>query len=56
MPSRYSLSRRLRTRMTDAIATIAAAYELPKLPKIEDVFSRAFLPAKPDRMLPAGTN
>jgi NitT/TauT family transport system substrate-binding protein len=43
-------------RMTDAIATIAAAYELPKLPKLEDVFSRAFLPAKADRMLPAVVN
>jgi len=43
-------------RMTDAIATIAAAYELPKLPKLDDVFSRAFLPAKADRMLPAVTN
>lgn len=43
-------------RMTDAIATIQAAYELPKSPKVEDVFSRAFLPPKADRMLPAMTN
>jgi NitT/TauT family transport system substrate-binding protein len=43
-------------RMGDAIATIVAAYELPKSPKIGDVFSRAFLPAKADRMLPAMAN
>jgi NitT/TauT family transport system substrate-binding protein len=43
-------------RMTDAIATIAAAYELPKSPAVADVFSRAFLPAKTERMLPAVTN
>jgi hypothetical protein len=29
---------------------------LPKLPKLEDVFCRAFLPAKADRMLPAVVN
>jgi NitT/TauT family transport system substrate-binding protein len=44
------------TRMTDAIATIAAAYELPKSPRVEDVFSRAFLPSKAERALPAATN
>jgi NitT/TauT family transport system substrate-binding protein len=43
-------------RMTDAIATIAAAYELPKSPTVADVFSRAFLPSKADRTLPAVTN
>jgi NitT/TauT family transport system substrate-binding protein len=43
-------------RMTDAIATIAAAYELPKSPAVADVFSRAFLPAKAERTLPAVTN
>jgi NitT/TauT family transport system substrate-binding protein len=43
-------------RMADAIATIAAAYELPKSPAVGEVFSRAFLPAKAERMLPAGTN
>jgi NitT/TauT family transport system substrate-binding protein len=43
-------------RMTDAIATIAAAYELPKSPAVADVFNRAFLPAKAERMLPAMTN
>jgi NitT/TauT family transport system substrate-binding protein len=43
-------------RMIDAIATIAAAYELPKSPAVADVFSRAFLPAKAERMLPAVTN
>jgi NitT/TauT family transport system substrate-binding protein len=43
-------------RMNDAIATIAAAYELPKSPGIDSVFSRAFLPPKADRALPAMTN
>lgn len=43
-------------RMSDAIATIAAAYELPRSPGIDAVFSRAFLPPKADRALPAMTN
>jgi NitT/TauT family transport system substrate-binding protein len=43
-------------RMSDAIATIAAAYELPRYPGIDAVFSRAFLPPKADRALPAMTN
>jgi NitT/TauT family transport system substrate-binding protein len=43
-------------RMTDAIATIAAAYELAKSPAVDAVFSRAYLPPKADRMLPAMTN
>ena len=43
-------------RMSDAIATIAAAYELPKSPAVGDVFSRAFLPAKAERALPSLTN
>jgi NitT/TauT family transport system substrate-binding protein len=44
------------TRMSDAIATIKDAYELPKAPSVDSVFSRAFLPAKADRMLPTLTN
>src|SRR5262245_4092384 len=43
-------------RMNDAIATIVAAYELPKSPAADAVFSRAFLPPKAERMLPAVTN
>lgn len=43
-------------RMSDAIATIAAAYELPKSPAVGDVFNRAFLPAKSERTLPSLTN
>jgi NitT/TauT family transport system substrate-binding protein len=43
-------------RMTDAIATIKDAYELPKSPSVDSVFSRVFLPAKSDRMLPSVTN
>jgi NitT/TauT family transport system substrate-binding protein len=43
-------------RMSDAIATIQAAYELPKSPSVESVFSRAFLPAKSERTIPAMTN
>jgi NitT/TauT family transport system substrate-binding protein len=43
-------------RMSDAITTIKDAYELPKAPSVDSVFSRAFLPAKADRVLPALTN
>ena len=43
-------------RMTDAIATIKDAYELPKSPSVDSVFSRSFLPAKSDRTLPSVTN
>ncbi len=43
-------------RMADAIKVIAEAYELPKTPAVADVFSRAFLPDKAERMLPAVTN
>src|SRR5256714_2149707 len=43
-------------RMEEAIKTIAAAYELPKSPKVEDVFSRAFLPPKAERTIQAATN
>jgi NitT/TauT family transport system substrate-binding protein len=43
-------------RMSEAIATIQAAYELPKSPSVESVFSRAFLPAKAERTIPAMTN
>jgi NitT/TauT family transport system substrate-binding protein len=43
-------------RMDEAIKVIAAAYELPKSPKVGDVFSRAFLPPKAERVLPAMTN
>ena len=40
----------------EAIKTIATAYELPKSPKVEDVFSRAFLPPKAERTIQAATN
>jgi NitT/TauT family transport system substrate-binding protein len=43
-------------RMDEAIKVIAAAYELQKSPAVGDVFSRAFLPPKADRALPATTN
>src|SRR3989440_7433910 len=43
-------------RMAEAIKTIAAAYELPKSPKVEDAFSRAFLPPKAERTIQAATN
>jgi NitT/TauT family transport system substrate-binding protein len=43
-------------RMSEAIATIQTAYELPRSPAPGDVFSRAFLPPKAERMLPAVTN
>jgi NitT/TauT family transport system substrate-binding protein len=37
-------------RMAAAAATIAESFELPRVPKPADVFSRDFLPAKADRM------
>ena len=43
-------------RMTEAIKVIAEAYELPKSPAVADVFSRAYLPTKAERTLPAMTN
>ena len=43
-------------RMAESIATIAAAYELPKSPAVATVFSRAYLPPKAERALPAMTN
>jgi ABC-type nitrate/sulfonate/bicarbonate transport system substrate-binding protein len=44
------------TRMAEAIATIVAAYELPKTPAVGEVFNRSFLPPKGDRVLPATGN
>jgi len=44
------------SRMTEAIATIATAYELAKSPTVDAVFSRAYLPPKAERALPAMTN
>src|SRR5262245_15718781 len=38
-------------RMTDAIDIIATSFELPRKPAVADVFSRAFLPPKDERML-----
>ncbi len=43
-------------RMSEAIATIVAAYELPKSPAVGDVFNRSFLPPKGERVLPAPGN
>ena len=43
-------------RMDESIKVIQAAYELPKSPSVGSVFSRAFLPPKADRALPAMTN
>jgi NitT/TauT family transport system substrate-binding protein len=37
-------------RMADAITTIAESYELASVPKVAQVFDRAFLPPKVDRM------
>jgi NitT/TauT family transport system substrate-binding protein len=44
------------SRMSEAIATIVSSYELPRTPAVTDVFSRAFLPPKSERMLPSVTN
>ena len=38
-------------RMTELIGVIAASFELPRKPAAADVFSRAFLPPKAERML-----
>ena len=37
-------------RMAEAIDAIVASYELPRKPAVSDVFNRAFLPPKADRM------
>jgi NitT/TauT family transport system substrate-binding protein len=44
------------SRMSEAIATIVASYELPRTPAVKDVFDRSFLPAKNERMLPSVSN
>jgi NitT/TauT family transport system substrate-binding protein len=44
------------SRMSEAIATIVGSYELPRTPAVTDVFSRAFLPPKGERMLPSVSN
>jgi NitT/TauT family transport system substrate-binding protein len=38
-------------RMNAAIATVVGAYELPRTPKLEEVFDASFLPPKADREL-----
>ena len=43
-------------RMTDSIDIIATSFELPRKPAAADVFSRAFLPPKDERMLVKPTN
>jgi len=43
-------------RMAGAAATIAESFDLPRAPKTVDVFSRAFLPPKADRMMPVLSN
>jgi NitT/TauT family transport system substrate-binding protein len=39
-------------RLKSAIATIAASFELPRIPNPGDIFDQAFLPAKADRIPP----
>src|ERR1700761_96892 len=41
-------------RLTAAIKTVADAYALSRVPSIDEVFSRAFLPPKADRIMSAG--
>lgn len=43
-------------RMDASAAMIQQAFELPRTPKLEDVFGRSFLPAKTDRMMPVLSN
>jgi NitT/TauT family transport system substrate-binding protein len=40
------------TRLKSAISTIAASFELPRVPTSDEVFDRSFLPAKADRIPP----
>jgi NitT/TauT family transport system substrate-binding protein len=40
------------TRLKSAIATIAASFELLRIPTLDEVFDRSFLPAKADRIPP----
>ncbi len=42
------------SRLQAAIKTVAEAYTLSRTPSIDEVFSRAFLPPKADRILPTG--
>ena len=43
-------------RMTESSAMIKEAFELPRAPKVDDVFGRSFLPPKAERMMPVATN
>jgi NitT/TauT family transport system substrate-binding protein len=40
------------TRLKSAIASIAASFELPRVPAADEIFDRSFLPAKADRIPP----
>ena len=43
-------------RMDEAAAMLREAFELPRTPKVDDVFARAFLPPKSERMMPVLSN
>jgi NitT/TauT family transport system substrate-binding protein len=43
-------------RMTESAAMIKETFDLPRTPKVEDVFGRSFLPPKADRMMPVLSN
>ena len=43
-------------RMDESAAMIKEAFALPRVPKVEDVFGRSFLPPKADRMMPVVSN
>ena len=43
-------------RMSNAIAQIAQSYNLQRLPAVSEVFSRAALPPKADRMIKMAGN
>ncbi len=40
-------------RLAAAIKTVSEAYALPRMPALDEVFNRGFLPPKAERMLPA---
>ena len=43
-------------RMNESATMIKEAFELPRTPKLEDVFGRSFLPPKAERMMPVMSN
>ena len=49
-------ARAIHAKADEAAAMLKEAYELPRAPKLDDVFARAFLPPKSERMMPVLPN